>query len=46
MVSLRRGASKVGCLLSLLVAAAFVYFAVNIGEVYVKYFEYKDKMEQ
>jgi hypothetical protein len=46
MVSLRRGASKVGCLLTLLVVAALGYFAVNVGEVYIKYFEYKDKMEQ
>lgn len=46
MVTLRRGASSLGCLMSLLIIAAIVYFGVNIGEVYWRYFEFKDEMNQ
>lgn len=46
MVTLRRGASSLGCLFTLLVIAAVGYFGVNIGEVYFRYFQYKDAMRQ
>ena len=46
MVRRRRGASTLGCLFSLLVVAAIIYFGVNIGEVYWHYYQYKDEMEQ
>ncbi|MGQ0648676.1 MAG: hypothetical protein ACT4P7_14025 [Gemmatimonadaceae bacterium] len=42
----RRGASKVGCLLVLLIAAAVVYFGFNTGEVYYRYYRFRDAMEQ
>ena len=46
MVTLRRGSSSLGCLFTLLVLAAIGYFGVNIGEVYFRYFQYKDAMRQ
>lgn len=46
MVSARRGAGKLGCLVSLLLAVTIGYFAVNIGEVYVRYYAYEDAIEQ
>ena len=42
----RRGASSIGCLFSLLVLAAVVYFGVNVGEVYWRYYQYRDDMVQ
>jgi hypothetical protein len=41
-----RGASRVGCLFSLLLLVAAGYFAVNVGEPYVRYLRYKDAMAQ
>jgi len=41
----RRGASSTGCLLSLLVFAAALYYAVNIGEVYFRYYRLLDEMQ-
>jgi hypothetical protein len=46
MVTARRGATKLGCLLSLLVAVVVAYFAMNVGEVYLRYFRYRDAMRQ
>lgn len=46
MVSLRRGTSSLGCLFSLLVLAAIVYFGVNVGEVYFRFYQYQDAMRQ
>ena len=46
MVISRRGASSLGCLFSLLVAAAAIYFGVNIGGVYWRFYEYQDDMHQ
>lgn len=46
MVIARRGVGKLGCLFSLLIAVTLVYFGVNIGEVYWRYFEYRDAMQQ
>jgi len=48
MVSLRRdrrGASTMGCLLSLLVLVAVLYYGVNIGEVYFRYYRILDEMQ-
>lgn len=42
----RRGASSIGCLFSLLVLAAVVYFGVNVGEVYWRYYQFRDDMQQ
>jgi hypothetical protein len=42
----RRGVSRLGCLVGLLVLAAVAYFGINVGEVYWRYYEYKDSMQQ
>ena len=41
----RRGASSSGCLLSLLIFVAVLYYGVNIGEVYFRYYRLVDEME-
>jgi hypothetical protein len=46
MVRARSGRSSLGCLLTLLVIAAVVYFGVNIGEVYFRFYQYQDAMRQ
>jgi hypothetical protein len=46
LVTQRRGASSIGCLFSLLVLAAVVYFGVNVGEVYWRFYQYRDDMQQ
>ena len=46
MVTPRRGASSLGCLFSLLILAVIIYFGVNIGEVYWRYYQYEDDMRQ
>lgn len=46
MVRPRGGATKLGCLLWLLVVSAVVYFGIGVGEVYFRYLEYKDAMKQ
>jgi hypothetical protein len=48
MVSLwlrsRRGASGFGCLLSVVLFAAALYYGVNIGRVYLRYYQLVDNM--
>ena len=46
MVTPRRGTSRLGCLVSLLVISAVAYFGFNIGEVYVRFLRLKDAMVQ
>ena len=46
MVRPRTGSSTLGCLFVLLLLSAAGYFAVNIGEVYLRYFKFKDGMRQ
>ena len=46
MVALRRGTSRLGCLFSVLLLVTVVYFGVNIGEVYLRYYRLHDAMEQ
>ena len=46
MVRSRRGSSSLGCLFALLLLSTAVYFGVNVGEVYFRYFKYKDAMRQ
>ena len=41
----RRGASASGCLFSLLVCAALLYYGINIGEVWLRYFRFVDEMK-
>jgi hypothetical protein len=40
------GRSTLGCLLALLLVTALLYFGINIGEVYWKYYRYQDAMQQ
>jgi hypothetical protein len=46
MVIRRRGTSRLGCLVSLLLLVTVLYFGVNIGEVYLRYYRLRDAMEQ
>jgi hypothetical protein len=40
----RRGESRIGCLLPLLVLALAVYFAMDFGMAYFRYYQFKDAM--
>jgi hypothetical protein len=40
----RKGASSLGCLFTLLIVTAAVYFGVNIAEAYWRFYEYQDDM--
>jgi hypothetical protein len=42
----RRGASRLGCLIVLLVAAVGAYLAVDFGEAYFRFYRFKDAMGQ
>jgi hypothetical protein len=41
----RRGTSTTGCLVSLLVLVAVLYYGVNIGELFVRYYRLVDAMD-
>jgi len=40
----RRGGSTLGCLFSLLLFAGILYYGVNIGQVYWRYYQLRDEM--
>ena len=42
----RRGASRIGCLLPLLLLAIGVYIAYGFGEAYFRFYQFKDAMGQ
>jgi hypothetical protein len=42
----RRGESRIGCLLPLLILAVVVYFAFDFGEAYFRFYQFKDAMGQ
>jgi hypothetical protein len=42
----RRGASRIGCLLPLLILALGAYFAIDFGMAYFRYYQFKDAMGQ
>ncbi len=46
MVKGRPGKSSLGCLFTLLIVTAVVYFGLNIGGAYWRYYEYTDDMKQ
>ena len=46
MVGRRLGRTNFGCLLSLLLAVTAIYFGVNVGDPYVRYYRYLDGMKQ
>jgi hypothetical protein len=41
----RRGASSTGCLISLLLFVGALYYGVNIGEVWFRYYRFVDEMK-
>lgn len=45
MVTGRRGASSTGCLISLLLFVGALYYGVNIGEVWFRYYRLVDEMK-
>ena len=46
MVSARPGRSTLGCLIPLLLVAAVIYFGINVGEVYFRFYQFQDAMRQ
>jgi hypothetical protein len=46
MVTRRRSASTLGCLFSMLIVVALVYFGVNIGDPFWRYYQFRDAMQQ
>ena len=44
--STRRGASGLGCLISLALLAALLYYGVHIGGVFLRYYQLQDEMEE
>lgn len=46
MVSARLGRSNLGCLMTLLLGTAALYFAFPIGEAYLNDFRFRDRMAQ
>lgn len=43
---MRRGTSSLGCLFSLLVVSAVIYFGANVVEAFWRYYQFKDEMTQ
>ena len=43
---IRRGRSSLGCLFLLLLVAIAMYFGVNVGEAYWRFYEFQDAMRQ
>ena len=41
----RRGASSLGCLVSLLIFVAALYYGVHLGEVFFRYYRLVDEMD-
>jgi hypothetical protein len=46
VVSRAGGRASLGCLFSLLLLTVALYFGMNIGEVYWRFYRYQDAMEQ
>jgi len=45
LVRNRRGASSIGCLVSLLVFVGLLYYGVHIGEVFFRYYRFLDEVQ-
>ena len=45
MVRSRRGAARIGCLLTLLILTAICYFGVGVGEAFFNFYRYQDRMK-
>jgi hypothetical protein len=46
VVTGRAGRSTLGCLFTLLLVVAAGYFALNVGEPYMRFYRFKDAMRQ
>jgi hypothetical protein len=46
MVTSRGGRGKLGCLLGLLLLVGVIYFGVDVGEVYWRYYRFDDAVKQ
>jgi hypothetical protein len=46
VVSARRGASRLGCLVGMLLLVTVAYFGFNMGEVYLRFYRLRDAMAQ
>ncbi len=46
MVTNRPGRGRLGCLVGALLIVTIAYFGFNIGEVYVRFYRFKDAMVQ
>ena len=46
MVTRRRGRANFGCLFSILLLVTVVYFGINVGEPYFRYYRFLDGMKQ
>ncbi len=46
MVRIRAGRSSLGCLFTLLIVSAAIYFGLNVGEAYWTFYQYEDAMKQ
>jgi hypothetical protein len=46
VVSRVNGRASLGCLLTLLLLTVALYFGVNVGEVYWRFYRYQDAMQQ
>lgn len=46
MVKARAGRSSLGCLFTLLIVSAAVYFGLNVGQAYWNFYQYEDAMKQ
>jgi hypothetical protein len=44
VVRARRGAARIGCLLTLLILTAICYFGVGAGEAYYNFYRFQDRM--
>ena len=42
----RRGRTNIGCLVTLLLLVTVAYFGSNVGEAYLRYYRYQDRMKQ
>ena len=42
----RAGMTRLGCLLWMAIAAALAYYGVNIGQMYLRYYEFEDAFKQ
>ncbi|HEX2778046.1 MAG TPA: hypothetical protein VHM30_01005 [Gemmatimonadaceae bacterium] len=42
----RAGKSSLGCLFTILLVVVVAYFGINIGEVYLRYYRFRDSVQQ